>query len=208
MKRTLWLRAAAALSVAVFLLAAAPLAQAWRYPHWGYRHFSYRPWGHAFPYPFYGPRWGVGFGYYGHYYDRSAFDGHEGRWYYDAQNLAARIDTDIKPNKAVVYVDGYPVGVADDFDGWTETLHLAPGRHEVVLRYPGYQPYRSEVELLPRTKINLKVALVPGVDDLKTDERGRLAGRSYSDEQAPRRAERNRGLQPPPYSRNPETQPN
>ena len=205
MSRMNLIRVAAGLTAAALVLAVAPSAQARHYPNWGYRHFYYRPYFHPYRYPFYGPRWGLGFGYYGSYGD-AAFDGQNGRWYFDAQNLAARVDTDIKPNKAAVYVDGYPVGVADDFDGWTETLHLAPGRHELVLRYPGHQPYRTEVELLPRVKINLKVTLVPGEDDLQVDERGRLAGgRSYRDDEPERRVDR--GFQPPPYRRAPDTQP-
>jgi hypothetical protein len=204
MSRKLQIRVAAVLSAAALLFAFAPPAQAWYYPYWGYRHFYHRPFFHPYYYPFYGPRWGVGWSYYGSYAD-SAFDGHKGTWYYDTQRLAAKVDTDIKPNKAVVYVDGYPVGVADDFDGWTDTLHVAPGRHELVFRYPGYQPYRTEADLLPRVKINVKVALLPGQDTLQTDDRGRLADRSYADQEQERRGERR--FQPPPYRRAPESQP-
>ena len=41
-----------------------------------------------------------------------------------------------------MYVDGYFAGVADDFDGMFQRLHVAPGRHEISLKLAGYKTHR------------------------------------------------------------------
>ena len=38
----------------------------------------------------------------------------------------------VKPRDAEVFVDGYIVGIVDDYDGSFQQLPLAPGEHEQV----------------------------------------------------------------------------
>lgn len=59
------------------------------------------------------------------------------------------IDTDVKPDTATVYLDGTPVGIADDFDGNPTRLYVSPGRHEVLFRENGYEALRVVVDVLP-----------------------------------------------------------
>ncbi len=53
----------------------------------------------------------------------------------------------IKPKDAEVYVDGFYVGVVDDFDGMFQKLHIEIGPHRVEVRAPGYEPLIIEVRI-------------------------------------------------------------
>jgi hypothetical protein len=53
----------------------------------------------------------------------------------------------IKPKNAEVYVDGFYVGVVDDFDGMFQKLHIETGPHRVEVRAPGYEPLIIEVRI-------------------------------------------------------------
>lgn len=52
--------------------------------------------------------------------------------------------TDV-PRKADVYVDGYYVGVVDDFDGTFQRLKLEPGTHGIEVRVSGAKSRTFEV---------------------------------------------------------------
>ena len=45
----------------------------------------------------------------------------------------------IKPRSAEVFVDGYFVGLVNDFDGVFQKLHIESGAHRVEIRAPGYE---------------------------------------------------------------------
>lgn len=104
----------------------------------------YDPWG-------YGPN-GYGGGYggsYGGYYDP---------WYggYPTYPQSAYSSSDegalklkIKPREAEVYVDGYFVGVVDDFDGIFQRLHVESGPHRIEVRANGYEPLTFDVRITP-----------------------------------------------------------
>ena len=95
----------------------------WYYPYWPsyyYGHSSYGGWAP-----------------YGGYY------GGPGRVYtYRTGPDTASLRVFVEPAKTRVYVDGYYAGVADDFDGIFQRLHLSPGRHEIALKLDGYRPHR------------------------------------------------------------------
>jgi hypothetical protein len=105
----------------------------------------YDPW--AFGGSGYG---GAGYGgYYGGYYDP---------WYggYPTYPQTTYTTTDegslklkIKPRNAEVYVDGYFVGVVDDFDGIFQRLHVDSGAHRIEVRANGYEPLAFEVRITP-----------------------------------------------------------
>ena len=88
------------------------------------------------------PWWSSGF--YGGYY---AYDPWLG-WYptYDTTGSAGGPGSDdagavrlkVKPVEASVYVDGYYVGVVDDFDGVFQRLRLEPGPHHLEIRLAEY----------------------------------------------------------------------
>ena len=105
----------------------------------------YDPWGYGYGgYPGAG---GFG-GYYGGYYDP---------WYggYPAYPQASYSDSSdegslklkLKPRDAEVYVDGYFVGIVDDFDGIFQRLHLDSGPHRIEVRAQGYEPLAFDVRI-------------------------------------------------------------
>ena len=108
----------------------------------------YDPWG-------YGPGgYGSGYGsnsggYYGGYYDP---------WYggYPTSPQSSYSSNDegalrlkIKPRAAEVFVDGYFVGVVDDFDGIFQRLHIDSGPHRIEVRAQGYEPLTFDVRVTP-----------------------------------------------------------
>jgi hypothetical protein len=122
---------------------------------------GYSPWGFG----------GVGFGsYYGSFYDPYVFYDPYSPWYrsygsygygpygypsYGAygypSSYAAVADGDlrlkVKPRDAQVFVDGYYVGLVDDFDGVFQRLHLPSGPHRIEVRAPGWQSLTFEVQI-------------------------------------------------------------
>ena len=59
----------------------------------------------------------------------------------------------IKPAGAQVFVDGYYVGLVDDFNGVFQKLHLASGPHRIEVRADGYEPLDFDVQILPNRKL-------------------------------------------------------
>jgi hypothetical protein len=53
----------------------------------------------------------------------------------------------IKPKDAEVFVDGFYVGLVDDFDGLFQKLHIDAGPHRVEVRAAGYEPLVIEVRI-------------------------------------------------------------
>jgi hypothetical protein len=63
-------------------------------------------------------------------------------WRYDNTG-SARLD--MEPRDAQVYVDGYFVGIVDEFDGRLQRLNVEAGEHEVQVYREGYRTYRQKV---------------------------------------------------------------
>ena len=53
----------------------------------------------------------------------------------------------IKPRNAEVYVDGYYVGLVDEFDGLFQRLHIESGAHRVEVRAAGYETLQFDVRI-------------------------------------------------------------
>ena len=77
--------------------------------------------------------------YYGGGYYGGGYDG----GYYGAVRLK------VKPNQAEVLVDGYYVGIVDEFDNPFQQLHLESGPHRIEVREDGYEPVTFEVRIVP-----------------------------------------------------------
>jgi hypothetical protein len=108
---------------------------------------SYWPWGFGglgygayygsyggFYDPWYG---GIGYGSSGYGYPQSAYS------YRDDGDLRLKI----RPREAQVFVDGYYVGIVDDFDGVFQRLHLEAGPHRIEVRAPGYETLTFDVQI-------------------------------------------------------------
>ncbi len=111
--------------------------------YFGYSPFFYDPffygfgWSQWYPYPYPPPY------YYGRRYDISE----------------ARLE--LKPKNAQVYLDGYYVGVVDDFDGAWQRLDMPSGEHEITVYLQGYQTYRQRTFFRPGQDYHFKAILEP-----------------------------------------------
>jgi hypothetical protein len=120
----------------------------------------YRPYYYA-PYWGWGAGWGWGYGFYGafgwgwpHY--RYPYPYYP--YYFDDRS---EIRFQVTPREAQVYVDGYFVGLVDDFDGWAQRLHLEPGEHDVEIYLEGYRTRRERMLVRPRQGYTVRFALEP-----------------------------------------------
>ena len=99
--------------------------------------------------------WGYGYGgaiAYGGYY--SGYYGAYDPWYgwfptyapasYGSDNTGS-LRLKVKPADASVYVDGFYVGIVDDFDGAFQRLKLEPGPHKIEIRAQQHQPLAVDV---------------------------------------------------------------
>ena len=68
---------------------------------------------------------------------------------------------DVTPKDAQVYVDGYYVGIVDDFNGRSQRLSLAPGLHHVDLHATGYDALAFDINLESRQTLDYRGALTP-----------------------------------------------
>ena len=59
----------------------------------------------------------------------------------------------IKPRDAQVYIDGYYVGIVDEFDGVFQRLRLEEGPHHVEIRHPAYLSLEFEVLIVVGEKV-------------------------------------------------------
>jgi len=101
----------------------------WYYP-WGYGSLGYYGWYD----PYYDP---YGGGYGGYYPSGSSS--------YDEGSLRLKV----KPREAEVFVDGYYVGLVNDFDGIFQRLHVDAGPHHLEIRAPGYETLEFDVHVDP-----------------------------------------------------------
>jgi len=69
------------------------------------------------------------------------------------------------PENAEIFLDGYYVGTADDFDGMFQRLRLAPGEHDIELYLSGYRSVRQKILVQPGATFRVRYsmeALKPG----------------------------------------------
>jgi hypothetical protein len=131
------------------------------YPWWGWG--GYFGWGFGLSW-YYDPFWFGAYGYPG-YWDNPGYGygyvGGDGQPYFTGD-----VKLKIKPKDAEVFVDGYYVGIVDDFDGMFQQLKLSGdpnGRisHRIEIRAPGAQPLTFEVRLQPGQTITYRGELRP-----------------------------------------------
>jgi len=99
---------------------------------------AYSPWG-----------WYDGWGYPQRWVDREA----------GPRTVAVR--TDVSPEETQIYLDGYFVGTAGDFDGPFSRLRMTPGRHEIVLYLKGFKTERQTLQIRPNADQRISQKMVP-----------------------------------------------
>lgn len=80
-------------------------------------------------------------------------------YYYSGAWASARIE--VKPKDAQVYLDGYYVGIVDQFDGTFQRLDIPGGQHELTVYMPGYHTLRERTLFTPGKTYHFKQDLQP-----------------------------------------------
>ncbi len=112
---------------------------------YGYPFYSPFGFGYGIPSGYFDPYYSDPYDYGGGYgsYSSSVYGGH------DQGNLKLKV----KPRNAKVYVDGFYVGLVDEFDGAFQKLTLNGGRHKVELRADGYETTEFDVLITPEQTV-------------------------------------------------------
>jgi PEGA domain-containing protein len=74
----------------------------------------------------------------------------------------------VDPSRAAVFLDGRFVGHVGEFKGMARSLQIAPGVHKIKIALPGYKTFETEINPLPKQKVEVKTQLVKSmtpVDD-------------------------------------------
>lgn len=109
---------------------------------------------YAYPYGYGNNSYGYGYpGYYSGYPAR-IYGGYGRASHARLRILGAQRD-------AEVYVDGYYVGIVDDFDGIIQHLELTPGPHQVEIRAGGFAPISFDVRAESGRTITYRAQMVP-----------------------------------------------
>ena len=80
-------------------------------------------------------------------------------YYVGGYRYLSSVRVQATPPEAQVYVDGYFVGLVDDFDGWSQRLRLEPGEYEIQLYLEGYRPVSEKILLRPDSTFKLRLAM-------------------------------------------------
>ena len=83
----------------------------------------------------------------------------------DFSGTNAQVKLNVTPDRAAVLVDGKFAGTVHDFGGVGRAMLVAPGHHHVMIDLVGYQPFRTEIDVVANQKVTIKANLVPGSVD-------------------------------------------
>ena len=105
---------------------------------------------------------GAGYPYSGYGYPYGWYDPYAGYGYaHVADAYTGFLRLKVRPRSAEVYVDGYFVGIVNEFDGFLQRLRIEEGPHTVELRHPGYEPLTLDVLIVPGEKVTFEGDLFP-----------------------------------------------
>src|SRR5437899_4846733 len=76
--------------------------------------------------------------------------------------VTSQIKLRVKPERAAVFVADAFVGTVSEFTGVGHGMLVSTGKHRIKIALAGYQTFETDVSLLPRQKITIKTALLPG----------------------------------------------
>lgn len=82
-------------------------------------------------------------------------------------NETALVKLSGNPGRAAVFVDKRYVGHVDQFNGHGQGMLMTPGQHDIKISMPGYQPFDTEVNLLPHQKLQIRTNLIPVASQTK-----------------------------------------
>lgn len=133
------------------------------YNYGGYGGYGYS--GYGYGYGYYPYSFGMGYGlysglgwnpYYGDPFDPyySGYGGYSSGIYNTREQ--GNLKLKVKPRAAKVYVDGYFVGLVDEFDGAFQKLALNSGRHKVEVRAEGFETAEFDVLITPEQTVTFQ----------------------------------------------------
>jgi hypothetical protein len=124
-------------------------------PHWnGSWWYPYYPYGYG--------AWGLGWYYYDPWFWGGYYPGYYGGGYYGYAYDLGSIRLKVKPRDAEVFVDGYYVGIVDEFDGTFQQIRVEEGPHVIQIRKEGFRPLEFKVRVLIDHTVTLHGELQPG----------------------------------------------
>jgi len=93
----------------------------------------------------------------------------------------ATIKINVNPSRAAVFVDNRFVGHVGEFGGLGRAMQVVPGAHHIRIALPGYATFQTDINPLPRQKVEVKTDLVkseiPLADPLlKSEANSKLPG--------------------------------
>jgi len=115
--------------------------------------YPYGYYGYGYPYGYSYPAYGYGYPAYGYGYPTTYGYGAVGARPYGGVRI-----TDA-PRDAQVFVDGYYVGIVDDFDGVFQHVNLEAGPHRIEIRAAGEPPVAFDVNVIPDRTITYRAHL-------------------------------------------------
>ena len=65
----------------------------------------------------------------------------------------------VTPSRAQIYVDDKLIGSARDYASQRDRYEVIKGLHELRIEYPGYKPYRAEMNIQPNRTVHVEVGL-------------------------------------------------
>jgi len=72
----------------------------------------------------------------------------------------ATIRINVNPSRAAVFVDDRFVGHVGEFGGLGRAMLVVPGTHRIRIALPGYETFETDINPLPRQKVEVKTDLV------------------------------------------------
>jgi hypothetical protein len=66
----------------------------------------------------------------------------------------------VYPTRAAVFLDGQFIGHVREFEGMGRGMIIAPGSHKITVSLPGYQTFETEINALPKQKVEVKTNLL------------------------------------------------
>jgi len=118
------------------------------YPYYGYPYAYRYPYYSSYPYSY-------GYGPYGYSLPPASYVSMQPGVAYGGVRIQGA------PPDARVLVDGYYVGVVDDFDGAFQHINLEAGVHRIEIQLQGEQPISFEVNVQPGQTITYHAGLRP-----------------------------------------------
>lgn len=73
----------------------------------------------------------------------------------------ASLRVQVTPRDTEVFIDNYYAGIADDFDGLFQRLHVEPGAHDITLYHDGYRTVRQRIYIQPTGTFRLRYMMMP-----------------------------------------------